>query len=90
MAKEEVIEMQGTVSEELPDTRYRVKLENGHEVTAYVSGKMKQRRIRVLAGDRVTLEISPYDMSKARISYRHKDENPAPRPPVHRRPMQRR
>ena len=88
MAKEELIEMQGTVSEQLPDTRYRVQLENGHTVVAYVAGKMKQHRIRILAGDRVTLEMSPYDMTKARINFRHKDENPAPSGP--RRPTFRR
>ena len=90
MPKEELIEMQGTVSQELPDTRYRVMLENGHEVTAYVAGRMKRHHIRILAGDRVSLEISPYDLTKARIHFRHKDENPsagsvARRPPVRRR-----
>jgi translation initiation factor IF-1 len=91
MAKEELIEMQGTVSEQLPDTRFRVKLENGHEVMAYVSGRMKQRHIRILAGDRVSLEMSPYDLTKARINYRHKDENPVtPNAAVRRRPVHRR
>jgi translation initiation factor IF-1 len=88
LAKEELIEMQGVVSQELPDTRFRVTLENGHEVVAYVAGKMKQHRIRILAGDRVTLEMSPYDMTRARINFRHKDENavrPAQRRPVYRR-----
>jgi translation initiation factor IF-1 len=88
LAKEEMIEMMGTVSQELPDTRFRVTLENGHEVVAYVAGKMKQHRIRILAGDRVTLEMSPYDMSRARINFRHKDENPVssgPRRPNFRR-----
>jgi len=80
LAKEELIEMQGVVSQELPDTRFRVTLENGHEVVAYVAGKMKQHRIRILAGDKVTLEMSPYDMSRARINFRHKDENPVARP----------
>jgi translation initiation factor IF-1 len=72
MAKEELIEMQGIVEEVLPDTRYRVRLDNGHELSAYAAGKMKKHRIRVLAGDRVTLEMSPYDLSKGRIRFRHK------------------
>ncbi|RTL55478.1 MAG: translation initiation factor IF-1 [Rhodocyclaceae bacterium] len=74
MAKEEIIEMLGTVAQVLPDTRFRVTLENGVEVIAYVSGKMRQHRIRIIEGDSVTLELSPYDLSKARISFRHKDE----------------
>jgi len=90
LAKEELIEMQGTVSEMLPDTRYRVTLENGHEVIAYVAGKMKQHRIRILAGDKVTLEMSPYDMTKARINFRHKDENPVPGMGARRTPFRRR
>ncbi|HQR02742.1 MAG: translation initiation factor IF-1 [Proteobacteria bacterium] len=72
MAKEEIIEMQGVVNLVLPDTRFRVTLENGVEVTAYVSGKMRKHRIRILAGDTVTVEMSPYDLSKARISFRQK------------------
>ena len=76
MAKEELIEMQGVVAEVLPDTRFRVTLENGVEVIAYVSGKMRKHRIRILEGDRVNLEMSPYDLSKARISFRHKGEPP--------------
>lgn len=89
MAKEEIIEMQGVVQLVLPDSRFRVTLENGFEVIAYVSGKMRMHRIRILAGDRVTLELSPYDFSKARISFRHKDERAAsnfvPRPRSSRR-----
>jgi translation initiation factor IF-1 len=83
MAKEEIIEMDGIVDEVLPNTVFRVTLTNGHQVTAYASGKMRKHRIRILAGDRVTLEMSPYDLSRARISFRHKDERPmhaAPRP----------
>ena len=72
MAKEELIEMQGVVEEVLPDTRYRVRLDNGHALSASAAGKMKKHRIRVLAGDRVTLEMSPYDLSKGRIRFRHK------------------
>ncbi len=77
MAKEELIEFEGTVVEVLPDTRFRVALENGVEVIAYASGKMRKFRIRILAGDKVTVEMSPYDLTKARISFRHKDERPA-------------
>lgn len=72
MAKEELIEMDGTVTEVLPNTRFRVELENGHEIAAYASGKMRKFRIRVVAGDRVKLEMSPYDLSKGRISFRYK------------------
>lgn len=71
MAKEELIEMQGIVNEVLPDTRFRVTLDNGHELVAYSAGKMKKHRIRILAGDRVSLELSPYDLSKGRINFRH-------------------
>jgi translation initiation factor IF-1 len=89
MAKEEVIELEGTVSEVLPQTLFRVTLENGAEVMAYASGKMRKHRIRILAGDRVTLEMSPYDLTKGRINFRHKETNTAPRPParsgVHRK-----
>lgn len=81
MAKEELIELGGIVEEVLPDTRYRVTLENGMVVSAYASGKMKKNRIRILAGDRVTLEMSPYDLTKGRICYRHKDETSFARPP---------
>ncbi|WP_313077233.1 translation initiation factor IF-1 [Melaminivora sp.] len=71
MSKEDLIEMQGTVDEILPDTRFRVTLENGHTLIAYSGGKMRKHRIRVLAGDRVTLEMSPYDLNKGRITFRH-------------------
>ena len=74
VAKEELIDMQGTVSTVLPDTRFLVTLENGVEVTAYLSVKMRKHRIRILAGDKVTLEMSPYDLTKGRINFRHKDE----------------
>jgi translation initiation factor IF-1 len=83
MAKEELIEMEGVVNEVLPDTRFKVTLDNGMEVAAYASGKMKKHHIRILAGDRVTLELSPYDLTKARISFRHRDDRAAasaPRP----------
>lgn len=71
MAKEELIEMQGVVSEVLPDSRFRVTLDNGHALVAYSAGKMRKHHIRILAGDRVTLELSPYDLSKGRITFRH-------------------
>ena len=72
MAKEDVIEMEGVVSEVLPDTRFRVGLDNGHNIIAYLSGKMRKHRIRILAGDKVSLEMTPYDLSKGRITYRFK------------------
>ena len=71
LAKEELIEMQGTVTEVLPDSRFRVTLENGHQLVAYTSGRMKKHHIRILAGDAVSLEMSPYDLSKGRITFRH-------------------
>lgn len=71
MAKEELIEMSGKIEEILPDARYRVKLDNGHELVAYTGGKMRKHHIRILAGDKVTLEMSPYDLSKGRITFRH-------------------
>ncbi|GHE46311.1 translation initiation factor IF-1 [Camelimonas fluminis] len=76
MAKEELIEFDGLVTEILPDARFRVQLEGGHEVIAYTAGRMKRNRIKTLAGDRVTVEMSPYDLDKARLVYRHKDERP--------------
>ncbi|MFM2058782.1 MAG: translation initiation factor [Pseudomonadota bacterium] len=71
MSKEELIEMQGLVTEVLPDSRFRVTLDNGHQLVAYTSGKMRKHNIRILAGDKVSLELSPYDLSKARITFRH-------------------
>ena len=72
MAKQEGIEMEGVVTEVLPDRNYRVKLENGHVVLAYAAGKMSKFKIRVLVGDRVSITLSPYDLSRGRITYRHK------------------
>ena len=72
MAKEEVIEVEGTVVEALPNASFRVKLENGHIVLAHVSGKMRMNFIRILPGDRVTLELTPYDLTRGRITYRFK------------------
>ena len=71
MAKEELIEMQGKVDEVLPDSRFRVTLDNGHQIVAYTGGKMRKFSIRILAGDRVSLELSPYDLGKGRITFRH-------------------
>ncbi|MCH2137563.1 MAG: translation initiation factor IF-1 [Phycisphaerales bacterium] len=70
MAKEEKITLEATVTEALPDTRFKVKLENGQEILAYISGRMRKFYIRILPGDRVRVEISPYDMTKGRIVYR--------------------
>lgn len=72
MSKEELIEFEGVVTEVLPNTMFRVKLDNGHEVLAHTSGRMRKNRIRVLAGDKVTVEMTPYDLTKARIKFRHK------------------
>jgi len=69
--------MDGVVNEVMPDTRFRVSLDNGHSVIAYVSGKMRKHRIRILAGDKVSIELTPYDLTKGRITFRHKDERPA-------------
>jgi len=70
--------MEGTVAEVLPNTQFRVELTNGVSVLAYAGGKMRQRRIRILAGDRVSLEMSPYDVTRGRISFRHLDRPAAP------------
>jgi translation initiation factor IF-1 len=72
--KEEKIEVEGTVVEALPNTQFRVELDNGHEVLAYLSGKMRRYYIRILLGDRVRLEMSPYDLNRGRITYRYKKQ----------------
>ena len=72
LAKEEAIEMEGTVTESLPNTTFRVELENGHSVIAHISGKMRKHYIRILTGDTVTVELTPYDLTKGRITYRGK------------------
>ena len=72
MAKEGVIEFEGGVSELLPNAMFRVTLENDHQILAHTSGKMRKNRIRVLAGDRVNVEMTPYDLTKGRITFRHK------------------
>ena len=77
MAKEELIEMNGVVMEVLPDSRFRVTLDNGHDLVAYTAGKMRKHHIRIIAGDNVSLEMSPYDLSKGRITFRHLPGRPA-------------
>jgi translation initiation factor IF-1 len=72
MSKEEAIQVEGTVLETLPNTMFKVKLENGHEVMAHISGKMRRFYIKILAGDKVTVELSPYDLTRGRITYRAK------------------
>jgi translation initiation factor IF-1 len=85
MAKEDLIEMRGKVDEVLPDSRFRVTLDNGHSLVAYTSGRMRRHSIRILAGDQVSLELSPYDLSKGRITFRHIEQRaPGARPPVRR------
>ena len=72
MAKEKLIKVDGIIKENLPNASFRVELENGHEVLAHVSGKMRMHFIKILPGDKVSLELSPYDLSKGRITYRYK------------------
>lgn len=79
MAKKDAIEVVGKVVELLPNTMFRIELENGHRVLAHISGKMRLHFIRILPGDRVMLEMSPYDLTKGRITYRHKDSS-SPQP----------
>ena len=87
MSKEDLIEMKGKIEEILPDARYRVLLENGHGLIAYTGGKMRKHRIKIIAGDNVTIEMSPYDLTKGRITFRHLEPRAggAPRPPMRRR-----
>jgi translation initiation factor IF-1 len=80
MAKEELLEMNGVVVEVLPDSRFRVTLDNGHNLVAYSAGKMRKHHIRIIAGDKVSLEISPYDLGKARITFRHIEGRPPAMP----------
>jgi translation initiation factor IF-1 len=90
MAKEELITFEGLVTELLPDARFRVKLDTGHEIIAYTAGRMKKHRIKTLAGDRVTVEMSPYDLEKGRLVFRHKDERASTAPRPQRRQFRRR
>lgn len=73
--KEDIIEIDGTVTKVLPATMYRVKLDSGHEILAHISGKMRKHFIKITAGDRVRVEMSPYDLTKGRITFRHKTPN---------------
>jgi translation initiation factor IF-1 len=85
LAKEEHLEMNGVVREVLPDSRFRVTLDNGHELIAYSAGKMRKHHIRILAGDKVSLELSPYDLTKGRITFRHIESRAGGAPPPRRR-----
>lgn len=89
MSKEDLIEMRGQVMEVLPDSRFRVTLDNGHELIAYTGGKMRKFRIRILAGDKVTLEMSPYDLNKGRITFRHIETRNGSAPMGGKRPAHR-
>ena len=82
MAKEDVLNFEGKVTEVMPDARFRVELDNGHMVVVYTAGKMKKNRIKTLVGDRVTVEMTPYDLDKGRLVFRHKGDAqpPGPRP----------
>ena len=90
MAKEEMLTMDGVVQEVLPNTQFRVEMSNGAMVLAYAGGKVRKNYIRILAGDRVQLEISPYDLTRGRITFRHKDERPQAAPPPRRHPFKKR
>jgi translation initiation factor IF-1 len=81
VAKEDMLEFEGVVEEMLPNTMFRVRLDNGHDVLAHSSGRIRRNRIRILEGDRVTVEMTPYDLTKGRINFRHKDSNAAPMVP---------
>ena len=81
MAKEELLEFEGTVTEVLPDGNFRVRLDNDHQILAYAAGKMKKNRIRTIEGDRVVVEMSPYDLDRGRINFRQKTASPGPMPP---------
>ena len=84
MAKEELLEFEGTVTEVLPDGNFRVRLDNDHQILAYAAGKMKKNRIRTIEGDRVVVEMSPYDLDRGRINFRHKAEGSASPPGARR------
>jgi len=90
MAKEEFLEFEGVIEELLPEGRFRVRLDNDHVILAYTAGRMKKNRIRSLVGDRVTVEMTPYDLGKGRITFRHKTEGSGPRPGGPARPQFRR
>ena len=87
MAKEELLEFEGAVLEALPDGRFRVQLDNGHTIIAYTAGRMKRNRIKAIAGDRVSVEMTPYDLQKGRITFRH-NASAGPRAGQNKRPRQ--
>jgi translation initiation factor IF-1 len=90
MSKEELLEFDGTVTEVLPDGNYRVRLDNEHELLAYMSGKMRKFRIRTGVGDRVVIEVSPYDLNRGRINFRHKSDRVGGPAPARRQNFRRR
>ncbi len=90
MAKEEILEFDGVVTEVLPDGNFRVRLDNDHQVLAYTAGKMRKFRIRTGVGDRVVVEMSPYDLERGRISFRHRSDRPASGPAPRRPNIRRR
>ena len=90
MPKEELLEFEGVVTDVLPEGRYRVRLINDHELIAYTAGRMKKNRIRTLVGDRVTVEVSQYDLDKGRLTFRHKDQSEQSRRPTTRRTFNKR
>jgi translation initiation factor IF-1 len=87
MSKEDFLEFEGVITELLPEGRFRVRLDNDHMVLAYTAGRMKRNKIRSLVGDRVTVEMTPYDLDKGRITFRHKTEGGPPRPGGAARPQ---
>ena len=89
MSKEGLFEAEGVVVDVYPDGRFRIQLENGHNIIAYTGGKMRKNRIRMLAGDKVTVEMTPYDLDKGRVIFRHKDERAAATGGARRRPFKR-
>lgn len=86
MPKEEAIEMEGTVIENLPNTNFRVQLDNGHTVIAHISGRMRKNYIRILMGDRVTVQVTPYDLTKGRIIFRNRDGKEVAAPKEEKQP----
>jgi translation initiation factor IF-1 len=90
MAKEDVIELEGTITELLPEGRFRVRLQNDHEILAYTAGRMKKNRIRSMVGDQVTVEMTPYDLERGRITFRHKPEGARIGPATRRQPYRKR
>jgi translation initiation factor IF-1 len=90
MSKEELLEFDGVVTEVLPDGNYRVKLENDHQILAYMSGRMRKFRIRTGVGDKVVIEMSPYDLSRGRINFRHKSDRASGPTPARRQNFRRR